>query len=91
MTKTTRTEDQGYASEGGVRQEGSLPTYRCNACGAEVVWATSRKTGRKYLVNVKHGYHGQRIYVKADFHPRDCAEQKAQKLAEFVAWEQATR
>lgn len=72
MSKTTRSRDGMYASQGAVRQhEGSLPIYVCNDCGREVVWATSSKTGRKYLANVSTGYLGQRFYIGASVHRCD--------------------
>ncbi len=74
MTKTSRTSrGKGYAGEGGVRQHGgSLPVYVCNTCGSEVVWAESKRTGRKYLVNVSYGQKGQRFYMGHNVHPSDC-------------------
>ena len=79
---TSRTRrGEGFASAGAVRQHGgSLPVYVCNACGDEVVWAESKRTGRKYLVTVRTGYHGQRFYVGSDLHPRDCVEQRAARV-----------
>lgn len=68
MAKTRRNSDGMFIGEGAVRQDGPLPGYICNACGEEVVWATSSRTGRKYLVNVSRGYHGQRFYIKRDVH-----------------------
>lgn len=76
MAKTTRIQGS-YAGEGAVRQEGSLPLYQCNACGSEVVWATSNRTGRKYLVAISKGYHDQRFYVKANAHK--CGEVLAER------------
>lgn len=68
---TTKIPNQ-YASPGAVRQHGgTLPIHTCDTCGAEVVWAESRRSGRRYLANVSRGYHGQRFYVGADLH--DCA------------------
>lgn len=63
---------EGYASVGAVAQRGgSLPVYICNTCGSEVAWATSSRTGRKYLANVRRGQAGQRYYIAASVH--DCA------------------
>lgn len=57
------------AGVGAVRQGGGrLGVCLCNACGREVVWATSARTGRKYLANVSRGYLDQRFYVGADLH-----------------------
>jgi hypothetical protein len=72
MSKTTRSRENVWIGTGAVRQhDGKLPLYICNACGSEVVWATSTKTGRVYLANVSHGYNGARYYVAANLH--DCA------------------
>lgn len=68
MAQTKRSEDSAYASGGAVTQDGLLPIYIHLACGRDVVWATSRKTGRKYLVNVYRGQAGQRFYVKHQPH-----------------------
>jgi hypothetical protein len=75
--KTRRSPDGAFASVGAVRQSGgSLPIYICNGCGDEVVWATSQRTGRKYLARVHHGYLGQRFYVAASLH--DCAKRRSE-------------
>jgi len=68
--RTRRDPDRGSVSEGVQRQDGTLPLYLCNTCGRRVVWATSRRTGRKYLVNVSTGAGGSDFYAKADLH--DC-------------------
>lgn len=62
-----------YVSEGSARQEGDLKLYACNGCQRHVVWATSNRTGRKYLVNVYGGglSGGMRYYVKASAHQCD--------------------
>ena len=81
MTTTTPKTSRvpgAFASVGAVAQtEGSLPVYRHNACGDEVVWATSKRTGRKYLVSVSYGYHGQRFYVGRNVHTCRPAEATA--------------
>lgn len=70
--RTRRSPDRGYASVGAVRQGGgSLPTYFCNRDNTEVVWATSARTGRKYLANVSYGYKNQRYYIGANVHKCD--------------------
>ena len=75
MARTTRIPNT-HASAGAVRQSsGTLPVYRCNTCHGEVVWAESKRTGRRYLANVSRGYHDQRYYVGADVH--DCAPRLA--------------
>lgn len=61
-----------YAGQGAVRQAGgSLKVYVCNACHSEVVWAESKRTGRKYLVNVSRGYMDQRFYIGSNVHKCD--------------------
>lgn len=73
-SRTTRVPN-AYASVGAVVQaNGSLPVYRCNGCGAEVVWAESKRTGRKYLVSVSYGQNRNRYYRGDNVHPRDCRE-----------------
>jgi hypothetical protein len=79
-TKTERIPNE-FVGQGAVRQNGgSLPLYRCNGCGEEVVWVKSGRTGAHYLVNVRTGYMGQRFYQGNDVHPRNCAELQAEKL-----------
>lgn len=73
-----------WVGEGAQRQDGSLKLYRCTTCGAEVVWATSTRTGRPYLVNVSRGYHDQRFYAKRNAHR--CEDVQAMH-AEFAAAE----
>ena len=60
----------GFASPGAVRQNGgSLPVQVCNRCGREVVWATSSRTGRKYLVTVSYRRSGGgRYYIGSNIH-----------------------
>jgi hypothetical protein len=88
MTATTgrTSRGKGYASPGAVSQHGgSLPIRICNSCGKEVVWVESARTGRPYLVTVLYGYNDQRYYRGDHVHPRDCGEQKAQRIAELAA------
>jgi hypothetical protein len=68
MARTRRNPDGMFITGGAQTQDGSLPAYICNTCNAEVVWATSTRTGRKYLVSVYRGYQGQRFYVKRQPH-----------------------
>lgn len=87
-TKQARTRrGEGFAGEGAQRQDGSLPIYICNTCGKEVVWAESRRTGRKYLVSVQRGYKGQRFYAKSAPHPRDCGERMQAEIDRIEAEE----
>lgn len=90
--KTTRHPDGLHVSMGGVRQNGGLlPLYTCNACGAEVVWATSNRTGRKYLVTVGRNYNGARYYRGDNIHPRNCGEVRAAAVAEEIAKQDARK
>jgi hypothetical protein len=80
----------GYAASGAVNQhDGGLPVYTCTTCAREVVWATSRRTGRPYLVNVRRGYHDQRFYIGNDVHPRNCADLLAAQVAEIDSQQRA--
>jgi hypothetical protein len=75
--RTRRSPDGGFASVGAVHQTaGSLPVYICNACGREVVWAESKRTGRKYLANVSRGYHDQRFYIGARVHDAESCQRR---------------
>jgi hypothetical protein len=67
--RTRRSPDGIYATPGAVDQHGgALPIYVCNGCGLDVVWCTSRRTGRKYLVTVSRGYRGARFYAGHNVH-----------------------
>lgn len=87
--RTRRAADGGFAGTGATAQHGgTLPVYVCTRCGKEVVWATSRRTGRKYLANVSHGYLDQRYYVGSSLHSdaycqdlQDRAAQERTRLA----------
>lgn len=69
MARTHRSPDGMFAGGGAVNQhDGKLPIYVCNDCGREVVWATSNRTGRKYLANISHGANGFRFYIGANVH-----------------------
>lgn len=58
-----------YIGGGANEQDGKLKLYTCNTCHGEVVWATSTRTGNKYLANVFTSPHsGARFYVKASAH-----------------------
>lgn len=72
-----------WVGEGAVAQDGNLKLYRCTTCGDEVVWATSSRTGRHYLVNVSRGYNDQRFYVKRNAH--DCEARVAERDAAIAA------
>ena len=67
-TRTVRNARGTYADGGANTQDGKLPIYDCTTCGAEVVWATSNRTGNKYLVNIRTGASGARFYMKHDIH-----------------------
>lgn len=79
MSKTTAVFENGYnvyASTGAVAQSGGkLKIMECNDCHHEVVWVKSQKTGRFYLVNVRHGHTGARYYAGHDVH--DCQKEQA--------------
>lgn len=77
--RTRRNERGTYATGGAVNQDGDLPIYDCTTCGNEVVWATSNRTGRRYLVNVSRGEQGRRFYMKHNVH--DCARIMADREA----------
>lgn len=86
-TRTTKATGNrgGFASEGAVRQNGgSLPIYVCNECGADVVWATSKRTGRKYLANISHGYNGARFYIGANVHQDDPTDARTRSYFEAL-------
>lgn len=81
MTKPARTrafrDTQGrclWIGDGAIAQDDKLQLYVCNTCGGEVVWATSKRTGRKYLVDVCRG-EVSRYYRKDLVH--DCAKRRA--------------
>ena len=110
MTRTTALHKSAglpnpiFMTGGAVRQDRPLNVMTCNECQREVVWATSNRTGRMYLVNVSRGHLDQRFYVKADAH--DCnvihelhrqmdeaaaQAEKAQEFGEFFGRCQKTR
>lgn len=70
--RTRRNPDGIFITGGAQTQDGALAAYLCNTCNVDVVWATSTRTGRKYLVNVHRGHLGQRFYVKHQ--PHKCQE-----------------
>jgi hypothetical protein len=80
----------GYASVGAVRQhDASLPVFACSTCGNEIAFPTSKRTGRKYAVNVRRNYRDARFYMGHDIHK--CAEVMAQrerdaKSERWTAW-----
>ena len=57
-----------YATGGSVYQDGPLRVSNCKHCFRHIVWATSKRTGGKYPVNVKEGHKGQQFYIKSDPH-----------------------
>lgn len=79
-----------YATDGGVAQEGKLKIMVCR-CGAQVVWATSARTGRKYRVNISRGHLGQRYYRKNNVHRCEEHVQDVQKLQDVLARNEAAR
>lgn len=79
-----------YATDGCVTQEGKLKIMVCR-CGAQVVWATSARTGRKYRVNISRGHLGQRFYRKNNVHRCEEHVQDVQKLQNVLARNEASR
>ena len=63
---------QHLISEGAVRQDGPLPETRCKDCGHPIVWATNKRTGKKFPVNILTGSSGVRYYNKRARH--SCAK-----------------
>lgn len=87
-TKTARTQAQrnefgSYipVSTGAVRGHsgGDTNLYLCNTCHGDVVWATSKRTGRKYLCNARSAYNGSWFFMGNDLHK--CDEVLAQRKA----------
>jgi hypothetical protein len=74
-----------YATPGAVRGQvgGDLAIYVCNTCDEQVLWATSARTGGRYLVNVSRGYQGQAFYRGSDLHR--CDEVLARREAAVAA------
>lgn len=81
MTTTSQPRTRSYrdqygntatVSGGAQRQDGPLTRMICNGCGHDVVWATSSRTGGKYLVDVLHGvvadYYSKRALHRCDAH-----------------------
>jgi hypothetical protein len=66
-----------FASSGAVSQEGKLPVAYCRHCGTEVVWVESRKTGKKYPVNVHHFHDSDALYYRKD-HLHQCTDEQRQ-------------
>lgn len=60
-----------YAHGGAVQQDGPLAICLCKTCGREIVFATSKRTGKKYPVCVSYGRRNQAMYVKCDIHKCD--------------------
>lgn len=67
------------AGPGANAQDGALPVHQCLACESEVVWAESRRTGKRYLCDVYRGYMDQRFYVKASAHFATCEAVRSEK------------
>jgi len=72
---------QSYASDGAVAQGGSLKMKRCGACGGEVVFVQSKKSGKWYLADCFRKYNGGYYYVKASPHFKTCAERQERQEA----------
>lgn len=82
--RTSRVPNE-FASAGAVNQEGNLPLYTCNKCHAKVVWATSKKTGRKYLVTCyrKNSDYVTYFYIKNSIHTDEVCNQEIARNAEI--------
>lgn len=65
---TTTHPPLGFAGEGAVHQDGRLPIRECRYCGLLIVWATSKRTAKRYPVNVRRGHLNQCFYMKHDVH-----------------------
>lgn len=82
---THRSPDGIWATGGAVAQhDGKLPIYVCDDCGRDVVWATSKRTGRKYLVTVSRGYLDQRFYMGQNVHRCDRSRTPEARLAREI-------
>ncbi len=68
-----------FAGPGANSQDGRLAVHQCLACESEVVWATSRRTGKRYLCDVGRGYMDQRFYVKASAHFATCEQTRSER------------
>ena len=75
---------QAYASGGAVAQDGSLKVYYCGKCGSRVVWATSARTGGKYLVNVFDKHNGGMHYVKNQLHTAEFCKKEISETTATV-------
>lgn len=69
-----------YASNGAVSQEGSLPVVTCRRCGMDIVWVESRKTGKKYPVNVSNYHRSDALYYRKD-HVHQCTQDEQERYA----------
>jgi len=67
-----------YASEGAVRQDGLLPVAECKNCHSQIVWATSKRTGKKYPVNTFRGQGGRLFYIKRAAHTHEECARRAE-------------
>ena len=63
-----------YVGEGAVRQQGPKKLYVCNACGRDVVWLESKRTGKVCLASVYSG-EVSRYYVSR---PHECKPREAE-------------
>jgi hypothetical protein len=71
--RTTKVINNGhpvYVSTGAVRGHsgGTATLHVCNGCQGEVVWATSARTGRRYLCNVRTAANDGRYFMGNDLH-----------------------
>jgi hypothetical protein len=81
---STRTSQTVYATPGGVNQhDGKLPIRTCDRCGRDIVFPTSRRTGKRYPVTVSRNSMGARFYMGHNLHGRDCGERAEAERAEM--------
>ena len=73
---------QAYAHDGAVAQDGALKVYHCGKCKSRVVWATSTRTGGKYLVNVFDKKSGGMFYVKNQLHTAESCKNEINETTE---------
>ena len=78
--------DPIWITGGANAQDGYKPLHRCTACGGDVVWVKSKRTGKNYPTDVFRGYHNQRYYMKAAPHFTSCDERRTtwKRFAEHI-------
>lgn len=76
-----------YVGDGAVAQQGPKKLYTCNACGGDVVWLESKRTGKVYLASV---YRGQvaRYYVSK---PHVCRTRESEPVPAVSPFDEALK